>query len=50
MKLRHLEEWTEQRRAAARDYREFLGDLPEEERATMARRVDIVVFPTGGEL
>lgn len=27
-----------------------LPDLPEDERATMARRVDIVVFPTGGEL
>ncbi len=27
-----------------------LPDLPDEERATMARRVDIVVFPTGGEL
>jgi chemotaxis protein MotB len=27
-----------------------LPELPEEERATMARRVDIVVFPTGGEL
>ncbi|MBT3557186.1 MAG: OmpA family protein [Rhodospirillales bacterium] len=27
-----------------------LPDLPEDERATMARRVDIVIFPTGGEL